>query len=105
VLQIHCTESDLLRVRFSREPSPMSELVNALMMLQRRDNSLYDPWRNEVWSTFPSTARPLLELVLPHSAPDYLDSFSPNVEEGLQEVMCALRLPKISSVLVRCCTR
>jgi DNA-binding transcriptional ArsR family regulator len=67
----------------------MTELVNALMMLQRRDNPLYDPWRMAVWAQLPSQAKPLLDLVLPHAAPDYLDSFSPDFEEGLAEVMSA----------------
>ncbi|HEU5110942.1 MAG TPA: DUF5937 family protein, partial [Micromonosporaceae bacterium] len=67
----------------------MTELVNALMMLQRRDNPLYDPWRKAVWSHFPSAAKPLLDLVLPTTAPDYLDSFSPTFEEGLDDVMSA----------------
>jgi DNA-binding transcriptional ArsR family regulator len=89
MLRIHCTERDLLRSRFVGHPSPMTELVNALMMLQRRDNPLYDPWRKVAWSQFPSEARPLLDLVLPHTAPDYLDSFSRTFEEGLDDVMSA----------------
>ncbi|MBP2320054.1 DNA-binding transcriptional ArsR family regulator [Kibdelosporangium banguiense] len=67
----------------------MTELVNALMMLQRRDNPLYGPWRRTVWSRFPNEARPLLDLVLPDTAPDYLDSLSPSFDEGLDEVMSA----------------
>jgi DNA-binding transcriptional ArsR family regulator len=89
MLRIHCTERDLLRSRFVGHPSPMTELVNALMMLQRRDNPLYGPWRQAVWSQFPDAARPLLDLVLPSTAPDYLDSFSPTFEQGLDDVMSA----------------
>jgi Winged helix-turn-helix DNA-binding len=87
MLRIHFTERDLLRSRFAPEPAPVTELVNALMMLQRRDDPLFDPWRQAVWRRFPASAEPLLELVFPEAAPDYLDSLSADFEEGLDEVL------------------
>jgi DNA-binding transcriptional ArsR family regulator len=87
MLRIHFTERDLLRSRFAPQPAPMTELVNALMMMQRRDNLLFDPWRQAVRRRFPRQAKPLLELVFADAAPDYLDSLHPSFDAGLDEVL------------------
>jgi hypothetical protein len=51
-----------------------------------------DRWLREAQAAFPATARPLLDLLRPCMPwPDFLDSFAPDLKEGLDEVRATPR--------------
>jgi Helix-turn-helix domain len=91
------TPDDVARTRFSPAAAPLIETVLIMAELRglaaghgRRRGG--DRWLREARSAFPATARPLLELLRPCMAwPDFLDSFAPDVKEGLEEVRATPR--------------
>lgn len=89
MIRVHLTAQDLLRVKFATHPAPLIELGHALAELHRREPELAR-WRRAAATGFPSTARPLLELI-PASAtgPVFIDPPSTHLEEGLELVQRA----------------
>jgi DNA-binding transcriptional ArsR family regulator len=89
VIRVHLTAQDLLRTRFATHPAPLIEVGHALAALHRRDPVLAS-WRRVAATGFPSTARPLLELVPPSATgPLFLDPVSASLSEGLDLVQSA----------------
>jgi hypothetical protein len=89
VIRVHLTAQDLLRTRFATHPAPLIEVGHALAALHRRDPVLAS-WRRAAANGFPSTARPLLELVPPSATgPLFLDPVSASLVEGLDLVQSA----------------
>jgi DNA-binding transcriptional ArsR family regulator len=87
------TPDDVARTRFSPAAAPVLETI--LLMAELRGLSAAasegrrraDQWVREARAAFPATARPLLDLLRPCMPwPDFLDSFAPDLKEGLEEV-------------------
>ena len=84
------TADDVARIRFSPAAAPVVETL--LIMAELRGQAAgsrrrVDRWLREARAAFPATARPLLDLLRPCVAwPDFLDSFAPDLKEGLEEV-------------------
>jgi DNA-binding transcriptional ArsR family regulator len=84
------TADDVARTRFSPAAAPVVETL--LVMAELRGQAAgsrrrVDRWLPEARAAFPDTARPLLDLLRPCMPwPDFLDSFAPDLKEGLEEV-------------------
>jgi hypothetical protein len=84
------TADDVARIRFSPAAAPVVETM--LIMAELRGQAAgrrrrVDRWLREARAAFPATARPLLDLLRPCMPwPDFLDSFAPDLKEGLEEV-------------------
>jgi DNA-binding transcriptional ArsR family regulator len=84
------TADDVARTRFSPAAAPLVETM--LVMAELRGQAAgsrrrVDRWLHEARAAFPDTARPLLDLLRPCMPwPDFLDSFAPDLKEGLEEV-------------------
>jgi DNA-binding transcriptional ArsR family regulator len=89
MLRVHCTAEDFLRVTVADRPMPLVELCLAMMMMQRRDpHSAFAPWRRRAGRDLPRSARALLNLLSPQGAgPLFLDPPSPDLEEGLDQIL------------------
>jgi hypothetical protein len=89
------TSDDVARTRFSPAAAPVLEtmLVMAeLRGLAAAPGRRADRWLREARAAFPATARPLLALLRPCMPwPDFLDSFAPDLKEGLEEVRATPR--------------
>jgi DNA-binding transcriptional ArsR family regulator len=89
------TADDVARTRFSPAPAPLIEtvlIVAELRGLAAGRGRRADRWLREARAAFPATARPLLDLLRPcMSWPDFLDSFAPDVKEGLEQVRATPR--------------
>jgi hypothetical protein len=89
------TADDVARIRFSPAAAPVLETM--LIMAELRGQAAgshrrVDRWLHEARAAFPATARPLLDLLRPCRAwPDFLDSFAPDLKEGLEEVRATPR--------------
>jgi hypothetical protein len=85
------TSDDVARTRFSPAAAPVLETMLVMAELRglaaapgrrRADERL-----RQAQAAFPATARPLLDLLRPCMPwPDFLDSFAPDLKEGLEEV-------------------
>jgi hypothetical protein len=83
------TADDVARIRFSPAAAPVVEtlLIMAELRGQAGGSRRVDRWLREARAAFPATARPLLDLLRPCLPwPDFLDSFAPDLKEGLEEV-------------------
>jgi hypothetical protein len=89
------TAGDVARTRFSPAAAPVVETM--LIMAELRGQAAgsrrrVDRWLREARAAFPVTARPLLDLLRPCMPwPDFLDSFAPDLKEGLEEVRATPR--------------
>jgi hypothetical protein len=90
------TSDDVARTRFGPAAAPVMETM--LTMAELRGLAAAparhraDPWLRQAQAAFPATARPLLDLLLPCLPwPDFLDSFAPDLKEGLDEVRATPR--------------
>ena len=89
------TAGDVARIRFSPAAAPVVETM--LIMAELRGQAAgsrrrVDRWLREALAAFPVTARPLLDLLRPcRPWPDFLDSFAPDLKEGLEEVRATPR--------------
>ena len=90
------TADDMARTRFSPAAAPVLETM--LVMAQLRGLAAppgrrrADRWLLEAQAAFPATARPLVDLLRPCMPwPDFLDSFAPDLKEGLEEVRATPR--------------
>jgi hypothetical protein len=89
------TPGDVARTRFSPAAAPVVETM--LIMAELRGQAAgsrrrVDRWLREARAAFPVTARPLLDLLRPcRPWPDFLDSFAPDLKEGLEEVRATPR--------------
>jgi DNA-binding transcriptional ArsR family regulator len=89
------TPGDVARTRFSPAAAPVVETM--LIMAELRGQAAgsrrrVDRWLREALAAFPVTARPLLDLLRPcRPWPDFLDSFAPELKEGLEEVRATPR--------------
>jgi DNA-binding transcriptional ArsR family regulator len=91
LVRVNFTADDLARTRFSTAPPPLMETGLAMIELRRaavaRGRVRTRPWLREAWRTFPSTARPLLDLFGPRGPwPDFMDSAVADLAEGLEIV-------------------
>jgi DNA-binding transcriptional ArsR family regulator len=90
VARFNFTTGDVARTRFSPAAAPVVETM--LIMAELRGQAAgsrrrVDRWLHEARAAFPVTARPLLDLLRPcRPWPDFLDSFAPDLKEGLEEV-------------------
>jgi DNA-binding transcriptional ArsR family regulator len=89
------TPDDVARTRFSPASAPVAETVLAIAELRRaaaHHHGRASRWLGEARRAFPATARPLLDLLRPCSPwPDFLDSFAPDLKEGLEEIRATPR--------------
>lgn len=90
------TPGDVARTRISPESAPVAETVLAMGELRcRAAGHRHGPasrWMFEARQAFPATARPLVDLLRPHSPwPDFLDVLTPDLKEGLEEVRATPR--------------
>ena len=90
------TSDDVARTRFSPAAAPLLETM--LIMAQLRGLAAApgrrraDGWLLEAQAAFPATARPLLDLLRPCMPwPDFLDSFAPDLADGLEQVRATPR--------------
>jgi DNA-binding transcriptional ArsR family regulator len=89
------TAGDVARTRFSPAAAPVVETM--LIMAELRGQAAgsrrrVDRWLREARAAFPVTARPLLDLLRPCMPwPNFLDSFAPDLKEGLEEVRATPR--------------
>jgi Helix-turn-helix domain len=89
------TPGDVARTRFSPAAAPVVETM--LIMAELRGQAAgsrrrVDRWLREALAAFPVTARPLLDLLRPCMPwPGFLDSFAPDLKEGLEEVRATPR--------------
>jgi Helix-turn-helix domain len=90
------TSDDVARTRFSPAAAPVLETL--LIMAELRGLAAAPgrprahPWLREARAAFPATARPLVDLLRPCMPwPDFLDSFAPDLKEGLEEVRATPR--------------
>lgn len=96
LFRVSFTPDDVARTRFSLAPAPLVETVLAMLELRRAAvaprRGRLSPWVRDAWLVFPPTARPLLDLLGPFPPwPDIVDSLSPDIEEGLEEVRATPR--------------
>jgi DNA-binding transcriptional ArsR family regulator len=96
VARFNFTADDVARTRFSPAAAPVLETM--LIMAELRGLAAApgrhgaDRWLREAQAAFPATARPLLDLLRPCMPwPDFLDSFAPDLKEGLDEVRATPR--------------
>ena len=95
VARFNFTPGDVARTRFSPAAAPVVETM--LIMAELRGQAAgsrrrVDRWLREARAAFPVTARPLLDLLRPcRPWPDFLDSFAPDLKEGLEEVRATPR--------------
>lgn len=94
--RVNFTSDDVARIRFSRAAAPVVETT--LIMAELRGLAAGNGRRrvdrrlSEARAAFPATARPLLDLLRPCMPwPDFLDSFAPDLKEGLEEVRATPR--------------
>jgi DNA-binding transcriptional ArsR family regulator len=90
------TPDDVARIRFSPASAPLTETVLVMAGLRCLAAGRVRPgtgrWLREARRAFPVTARPLLDLLKPGGAwPDFLDSFAPDLAQGLEEVRATPR--------------
>ena len=90
------TADDVARTRFSPAAAPVVETM--LIMTELRGQAAWPSrrggprWLAEARAAFPGTSRPLLDLLSPCTPwPDFLDSFAPDLKEGLEEVRATPR--------------
>src|ERR1700727_413417 len=86
--RINFTAGDVARTRFSPAAAPVIEtmLIMAELRGQAAGRPSVDRWLREARPAFPATARPLLDLLRPCMPwPNFLDSFAPDLKEGLEE--------------------
>ena len=85
----------MARIRFSPAAAPVVETMLTMAELRGRaagSRRRVDRWLHEARAAFPATARPLLDLLRPCMPwPDFLDSFAPDLKEGLEEVRATPR--------------
>ncbi len=89
MLRIHLGAADLGRIRFATEPAPVLETVLMLHELRQGPCSLgddSDEWRDRVLSTFPVTARPLLNLVPSRHVALYFDVLTPDAGDAFHRI-------------------
>ncbi len=96
MVRVNFTPDDVARTRFSLAQAPLAETVLAMVELRRmaaaRGLGRTSQWVREARRAFPATARPLLDLLGPRAPwPDFLDSFSPDLADGLEEVRATPR--------------
>jgi len=90
------TADDVARIRFSPAAAPVLETMLTMAELRglaaAPGRGRADQWVRDAQAAFPATARPLLELLRPCLPwPDFLDSFAPDLKEGLEEVRATPR--------------
>ncbi|WP_331766238.1 winged helix-turn-helix domain-containing protein [Embleya sp. NBC_00896] len=87
MIRIHFTAADLGRVRFAPRPVPLQELNTALMRMVRPDDELlFGRWRRRLLRSLPDAVQPLGDLVPGVTAPNFIDSISDSLKEGLDTV-------------------
>ena len=96
MVRINFTPDDVARTRISSGPSPLVETELTMVALRRaaasRRGARAAPWLLEARRSFPSTARPLLDLLGPRCPwPDFLDCAAPDLQEGLEEIRATPR--------------
>jgi DNA-binding transcriptional ArsR family regulator len=96
VVRVNFTADDLARTRFSADPAPLVETAMALVELRRagvaRRRAPARPWLREARRAFPSTARPLLDLLWPRGPwPGFIDSPATDLDEALDFVRATPR--------------
>ncbi|KAB7843730.1 ArsR/SmtB family transcription factor [Streptomyces mobaraensis] len=89
MLRLHFTAEDLLRVSFATEPAPLTELVTAMALLQRRSlPPVLSGWQRRTRRALPVRAGILTSLVPPSArGPMFLDPLSRGLEDGLDTVL------------------
>lgn len=90
MVRVNFTPDDVARTRFGLAPAPLTETALAMIALRRAavapGRARAIPWVREARRVFPATARPLFDLLGPVGPwPDFFDSVSPDIEEGLEE--------------------
>jgi DNA-binding transcriptional ArsR family regulator len=91
VTRVQFTQDDLARTRLGQAPAPLAEAVYGLARLRRRPaRAPLSGWDRHARHAFPTTARPLLDLI-PASPPwpMFLSPLVPDLDEGL-EIMRAI---------------
>jgi DNA-binding transcriptional ArsR family regulator len=91
LVRVNFTPDDVARTRFTVAPAPLVETALAMVGLRRaaraRGHVGTDSWVHAARRAFPSTARPLLDLLGPRPPwPDFFDSSAPDIEQALEEV-------------------
>ena len=86
--RLNFTSDDVARTRFSPAAAPVLETMLTMAELRglaaAPGHRRADRWLREAQAAFPATARPLLDLLRPCMPwPDFLDSFAPDLKEGL----------------------
>ncbi|MFJ8011808.1 helix-turn-helix domain-containing protein [Streptomyces sp. NPDC096339] len=94
MLRVHFTAEDLFNVTFANEPLPLVELGMALVASQRVDEqAVFGRWRAKAARELPGRTRPLLDLLRPDGDnPQFVEPYSPTLEEGLADVRDAAPL-------------
>jgi DNA-binding transcriptional ArsR family regulator len=85
-MRVRFSRDDLLLTRFAEAPAPLVEVSAGLLEMRRR-SAVPSRWAVRARRAFPSTARPLLDL-LPSAlpTPTFVDPPVPDLEEGLEIV-------------------
>jgi DNA-binding transcriptional ArsR family regulator len=96
LVRVNFTPDDVARTRFGLAPVPLTETALAMVALRRAavapGRGRTSPWIREARLAFPTTARPLFDLLGPVGPwPDFFDSVSPDIEEGLEELRATPR--------------
>ncbi len=91
MVRVNFTSDDVARTRFGLAAAPVGETVLAMVELRRAatapGRAHPGQWLREARLGFPATARPLLDLVGADCPwPDFLDAFTPELGEGLEQV-------------------
>jgi DNA-binding transcriptional ArsR family regulator len=92
-MRVRFTRDDLLLTRFGEAPAPLAEMSMGLLELRRRRPAgVPGRWVIRTRRTFPSTARPLLDL-MPTTVPSpmFVDPLAPDLDEGLEMVRATPR--------------
>jgi DNA-binding transcriptional ArsR family regulator len=86
VTRIRFGRDDLVLTRFAEAPAPLVEASAGLLEMRRRP-AAPGRWAVRARLAFPSTARPLLDLIPPAlPSPCFVDPPVPDLEEGLEIV-------------------
>jgi DNA-binding transcriptional ArsR family regulator len=103
MVRVNFTPDDVARTRFGLSAAPVGETVLAMVELRRAatapGRAHPGQWLREARLGFPETARPLLDLVGADCPwPDFLDAFTPELGEGLEQVRGTSRTTLLSDL-------
>jgi len=96
VVRLKFSADDLARTRFNPAPAPLVETGLAMVELRRagiaRRRAHARKWQHQARRAFPSSARPLLDLIGPQGPwPGFFDSLIPDLDEALDFVRATPR--------------